>query len=192
MEKLETINQYLIDNFGVDTITGQPMWRVVWAEDQLERRLTKYTDSGVELLYPEMRTLPKYPWIKGYYILEQLELVPELNIRELLGKKMSYECKWAFHDSAGNPLPPAIWACKFVIDTINAASGKSSLASYAENRDVHDSDNPITNHNEFYESRKNEIDQLTTELFGEQSGLKQAIVTGEGIAVPHNYPVKES
>jgi hypothetical protein len=48
-EKIESINNQLIELYGIDTITGQAMWRVVWSEDQFEHRLGTYDDFSGEI-----------------------------------------------------------------------------------------------------------------------------------------------
>lgn len=170
-ENIETINQLLQNLFGIDTVTGQTMWRVVWSDDQLEKRMTKFTDSGIELLFAEVRELPKYSWIKHRYVLERLVLVPDVNLVELAGQKLSYEPIWVFEDRHGNVLPPAFWACKFCIDTVIAAQGHKSMAKYVDD----EAKNPI-------ESREKRIKGLEEELFGDESSLMLRTVTGEAVA----------
>src|SRR5690606_31743133 len=151
----ESINRQLKDLFGIDTVTGLPMYRVVWSEDQLEKRLTDRTDTGIHLLRPEVRLLPKYrQWIQNKYVLERLVVVPEINAHELPTQKLSYEPLWVFEDKKGNALPPTVWACKFCIDTVHAALGKQSLRKYVDE----EAKNPE-------EHREKRIKQLEEELF---------------------------
>lgn len=184
MEKIETINQSLRDLYGIDTDTARPIFRVVWAPEQTEKRLTKFTDSGFELLEPEVRELPKYQWIPDAYVLERLVLVPEVSQKDLPTLKISYEPIWVFIGVDGFPITPALQACKFVIDCLYAALGKKSMGKYAE-----PNTGPISSPQELYESRKVEIDQIQNELFGDQSGLSQSTVneSGNAIIVPSNY-----
>lgn len=182
MEKIETINQFLRDTFGIDTDDSEPIFRVVWSDDQLENRLTNYTDSGVELISPEVRLLPKYSYIQHAYVLERRVLVPADNLKELAGKKKSYEPLWVFIGGNGEPVPPTINGCKFVIDTLYAALGKKSLAKYK------DPEAGLTSE-QLYEVKKKRIDEIENELYGNESDLKQETI-GEGgsaIIVPHNY-----
>lgn len=178
-EPIESINNQLIEHFGIDTITGQPMFQVVWAADQYEKRLSKFTRDGFELLYPEMMLLPKYDQrdldYKDRYILERLVLVPDVNVSELT-TKLSYEPLWVFRDRFENYLPPTFWACKFAIDTMYAALGKKSLIKYVDE----EAKNPI-------ESTQKRINQLENELFGDESDLLGRTVTGEAIVVPQSY-----
>jgi hypothetical protein len=181
-EPIESINQQLIDLFGIDTVTGQPIFRVVWSEDQLEKRLTDTTLEGLQLLYPEIALLPKYrQWIQEKWVLERLVIVPEVNESELLNVKLSYEPLWVFQNDREEYLPPTLWAAKFVVDTVYAAMGKKSLAKYV--------DEEAKNPEEFREKR---INQLQEELFGDESNLLLRTVTGEAIVVPQEYEKEES
>lgn len=176
-EPIESINRQLVDLFGIDTITNKAMFRVVWSEDQFEKRKTEYTDSGIKLLEPEVRELPKYrQWIHNKYVLERLVAVPEVNKNEIFDK-ISYEPLWVFEDSRGNALPPTVWACKFCIDTVHAAIGKAGLRKYVDE----EAENPI-------ESREKRINKLEEELFGDESSLKGTTFdSGSSIIVPQSY-----
>ena len=184
MENLETINQSLRDHFGIDSDDSESMYRVVFSNDQYEKRETSYTDTGVALLRPEVRLLPKYPWIVDKYILEERCLVPDVNLKELAGLKKSYEVLYAFADDRGRPIRPSFVACKFIIDSVRAAKGKKSMASYKPKIDP-----SIKNKNEYYESRKAELDDLQNKLFGDESSLNQQTIgeSGSAIIVPRNF-----
>lgn len=177
-EPIESINQQLVNLFGIDTITSQPMFRVVWSNDQFERRLVDTTDKGIFLLHSEVREVPKYPWIKERYILERLVLVPEFHQTELAGKKLSYEPLWVFKGKDEQYVPPTLWACKFVIDTVFAALGKKGLVKYVDE----EARNPV-------EYKKMRIKEYEEQLFGDESSLQLKTVTGEAVAYtgPTNY-----
>lgn len=176
-EPIESINKQLLDLFGLDSMTGRPIFRVVWSEDQYEMRMTDRTDSGIQLLTPELRELPKYKqWIKERYVLERLVLVPEVDRRELPTIKLSYEPLWVFKGKNEEYVPPTVWACKFVIDTLYAALGKQSLAKYVDA----EAKNP-------QEVKEKRIEKLTEELFGDESSLLGRTITGEAITVPQSY-----
>lgn len=168
------LNEQLRDAYGIDTESTQPMWRVSWSNDQYENRLTKYTPEGLEMLHEEVKQLPKYQWVKDRWILEQLVAVPEVNQRELAGAKQSYECMFVFEDRFKNATKPMFRAAKFVIDTVRAAMGKSSMAKYVEEKDT-------------AVAKKERVDKLVEELFGDESDLMMRTVTGEAIIVPRNY-----
>lgn len=176
-EPIESINRQLIDLFGIDTATGRPIFRVVWSEDQFEMRKTDRTKEGLLLLVPEVVELPKYrQWIKQRYVLERLVIVPEINQDELPTSKLSYEPLWVFEGKDKQYVPPTLWACKFVIDTLYAALGKHSLAKYVDE----EARNPI-------ESREERIKKLEEELFGDESSILGRTITGEAIVVPQSY-----
>lgn len=180
-EPIESINKQLLDLFGLDSMTGRPMFRVVWSEDQYEMRMTDRTDSGVQLLHPELRNLPKYKqWVKEKYVLERLVIVPEVDRRELPVHKLSYEPLWVFKGRNEEYVPPTLWGCKFVIDTLYAAIGKQSLAKYVDE----ESKNPV-------EAREKRIGKLTEELFGDESNLLGRTVTGEASAMPQSYEIAQ-
>jgi len=182
-EKIETINSQLVNLFGINTVNGLPMWRVVWSEDQFEKRAVTTTDNGIVLLQPVVKEFPKYRhYIREKYILERLVLIPESQQNELPVTKLSYEPIWTFMDAYGNYLPPSLPAAKFVIDSLYAAMGKKSLASYKDP----DVDQPKERH-------LARVEKLESELFGNETSTGDALAYGTGIVVPRNYDTtKES
>lgn len=176
MQEIDTINDQLVDLFGIDTITGIPIWRVVWSDDQREKRMMDCTPSGIQLLYPCVFETAKYPYIKERYVLERLVVIPECNQDELPTSKLSYEPIWVFRGEHGEYLPPKIEAAKFVVDTVYAALGKTSLAKYK------DSEKNTTE-----EGRQQRITELTEELYGDETDTCDALRYGEGVVVPHSY-----
>jgi hypothetical protein len=183
MQTVDDINKSLIDLFGIDTESSNPIWRVVWSQDQFEWRHGTYTDYTPNGLFirevTETRWVPKYrQWITNKYVLERLVAVPEMNLGELTVKK-SYEPIYPFEDKDGNALPPKFEACQFVINTIYAAQyGTHNLRKYND---------PDCNQETELENRRKRVDGLVEELFGEQSSLEGTTVTGESIIVPRNY-----
>ena len=149
--------------------------------------MTKYTDSGVELLSPEVRELPKYPYIDGAYVLERLVVVPDMNLKELAGTKKSYEPIWVFIGKNEQPVPPTILGCKMIIDSLYAALGKKSLANYKDDL----AERSSMNAQEYYEHNKARLDTIQNELFGDESGLGGETITASGssIIVPGNKHV---
>lgn len=184
-QDIESINKQLKELFGVDTVTGDVIWRVVWSEDQFEKRYGTYDDfvPGTKIFLrtvTETREVPKYrQWIHEKYVLERLVAVPEVNLIDLPTTKMSYEPLWVFEDKNGNYLPPKIEACQFIINTVYAAQyGTKNLKKY------HD---PESSQEAELETRRKRIDGIIDELFGEQSSLQGTTKTGESIIVPRNY-----
>jgi hypothetical protein len=176
METLETLNARLVEQFGVDSDTGRPIFRIVWANDETEKRLTDKLDSGMRLIYAQVMEVKKYPYLENLYVLERLVVVPEINQRELPTSKLSYEPLWAYRDANGMPLPPIWTATKFVIDVLYAALGKKSIAKYIQ-------DEKETTE----EGRQQRITELAGELFGNETETGDAMAYGEAIVVPEQY-----
>lgn len=172
-ESLDEINARLIDFYGIDTISGNPMFRITWSEDELEMRWTSFTDEGLSLIHPEVREYPKYKqWIHEKYIIERLTLLTEIKVEGAPVSKVSYECIWVFEDKFGNYLPPRISASRLVIDTIYAAEGKESLVKYK--------DELI---NEPLEAKEIRLNKLQDELFGDENDITDALAYHEGVSL---------
>ena len=172
-EPIETINNRLLDNFGIDTITGLPIWRVVWTTDQLEKRLTNVTESGIELLHPQIIEMKKYiPSLQHRYVLERFVIVPEFQQKEIC-TTVSYEPLFFFEDRAGNPLPAFYRICEFIIHTVLFAQGQSgTLAKYKEDPD---------------EKRREEMDKMLELFFGNETAVTDALQVREGVVLPSKY-----
>ena len=168
-EKIESLNQQIRDLYGIDSVNSLSMWRIVWSETQFEKRLTEYSDSGIALLYPEIRELPKYrQWITEKYVLERLVVVPTVNLKELGGVQVSYEPIYVYMDKGQNYAPPCIEVTQFVIDTIYAAEGKHSMAKYKDNGETPD-------------KREVRLQRIERELFGNETDTGDALAHGEGV-----------
>lgn len=171
----EDINRLLKDKFG-ETIDGLAMWRVVWSSDQYEKVLTEFTDAGVQLLYPEVRELPKYrQFTKDRYILEHLVVVPTVSITELPSVTMSYEPIHTFWDGKGDYMTPAYAPCDFIANVVQASMdearrGTGNLAKYTQNNE------------EVAQASIDEYNDIYNGLYGAESGLGGAIVHKQGVA----------
>jgi len=183
-ETINSINQQLVDLFGIDTISGLPIWRIVWSEEQFENRYGTYDDITPGGLYlrtvTEVRLVPKYrQWIQKKYVLERLVVIPEINSDELPDTKISFEPLWTFEDKDGNYLPPKLEAAKFIIDTVYAAQySNHNLARYKD---------PENSQEASIEMKRERVDILVEELFGDQSSFANTTVSGETIIVPRNF-----
>lgn len=188
-EKVDSLNQQLIDLYGIDTITGMAMWRIVWSDDQFEWRQGTYDDYSPAGIYlrtvTEVRWVPKYrQWIRSKWVLERLVLIPEISSGDLPATKLSYEPLYPFETNSGQYLPPRIDATQFVIETVLAAQGKSSLAKYKD---------PVSglSAEDYRDMKEAEIQSIQEELFGNETDTGDALAHGEAVIVPHNYK-KES
>lgn len=168
------INNQLRSRYGIDTDTNRPMFRIVWSDDQTEKRLSKFTATGIELLHKEIVEFQKYKVIGVHerWILEQLVIVPEFQ-QEELGIKVSYEPLWVFQDKNGNPLPPRLDMCLFIVNTLYAAKGKKSLRNYVEEEQA-------LNSPEATEAR---INKLQEELFGNETDTGDALAHRQGVSL---------
>lgn len=184
-ETIESLNRQLVDLYGIDTVTGDSMWRIVWSDDQWEYRhglYEDYTPSGIYIrTVQETRWVPKYrQWIQQKYVLERLVLIPEMNLGDLPAAKLSYEPIYPFETPTGQYLPPRLDAAKFVIDAVLAVQGKGTLARYKD---------PFNglNSEDYKELKAKEIDDLQRELFGNETTTGDHMAHGEAIIVPRNY-----
>lgn len=171
-EPIEEINKKLLENFGTEF--GQsPRFRVVFSEDQYEKRMTDTTDEGFELLYPEVRELPKYKqWIHAKYILERL--IPVHGETDLV-TKVSYEPAWVFQDKHGNYLPPFYEGCVHIIESMFELIGQKGHAKYK--------DPNIT-----LEARMEQIKQVEKDLFGDESNMTDDLHSGSGVSFANLDP----
>ena len=175
-EKIDSINRQLIDSFGIDTISGQPIWRVVWSEEQFEKRLGTYDDFTSEGIFlrtvTEVREVPKYrQWIKKRYVLERLVIIPDVNLKELPSTKLSYEPIWVFETQRGMYLPPRLDISKFIIDSVYSAMGKKNFAKEKEDLSI--------------EKKQQEIIELQMDLFGNETEIGDALAYKQAVIVPH-------
>ena len=175
MESIDTLNQRLIDHFGMD-LAGRAMFRIVWANNETEKRLMDVTDSGLLLLSPQVREVKKYPYLKNLYVLEHLVLIPEVNAKELPATRMSYEPIWAYRNGKNEALPPVWGPTKFLIDVMLAARGKGNLAKYVDDEK-----------NTTPEGRDQRIKELQQELFGNETETGDAMHYKQGVVVPNSY-----
>lgn len=177
-------NDQLKDLFGVDTTSGQQMWRIVWSDDEYEMRETDCTPTGIILPYPIIAYLPKYKqFIQHRYILEHLVGLSLASSKELAGEKIAYTNIWTFEDKNGNYLPPHIEACKYLIALVTdamalARDGRSTSRSFRKYIDEDE------NQEKSIENKAKRIAEYTEYLFGDQSSLAGTTVTGESIIVP--------
>lgn len=172
MEKLESINERLALHFGRDIGSNRPIFRIVFSDDEREKRFGTWEDYDKNHTFirevTETREVPKYPWIKGFYVLEQLVGVPIQNIEELAGKMISYEPLFVFKDNAENPLPPNFIVSKIVIDDIRSKLGQAGHPKYKD-----DSWKP-----EHQEAR---IKGIQKELFGNETPVGDALAHKSGV-----------
>lgn len=182
-ETIDALNEQLLSEYGRESLAeGQPRFRIVWSNDQFEKRWTKNTDAGFELIHPEVRLLPKYRhYIQDKYILERLVPVDENNTD--LVEKVSYEPAWVFETSDGAYLPPRYDACVLIIDALHQAAGSSR--GFAKYKDPEVS----------AEFRKERLDKMEKTLFGNETSTGDALAHKYGVtnpAEPHHFQQTDS
>lgn len=180
MEKIETLNKRLVDRYGIATDSSNPIWRVVWSEDQYEKRLTNWTREGFELLMPVVLELPKYKqWIHEKYVLEMLVRIPEGTSKELTVNSISYEPMWVFQDKEGNPLPPKWEAIELIIASVHAAMGHNN--AFAKYKD------PDSSPEGAIQAKQERIAKIEEALYGNESNVTDALAHNQAVTVPSNY-----
>jgi hypothetical protein len=181
----EQINELLKGHFGIDTITSLPIWRVSWAPDHYEKRYGTWEDYGAGGIFlrrvTEMREVPKYPHLPQHYIFERLVIVPPEQSRELCRAVISYEPIHPFWDSNTDPLPPNWEVCKFIVDTIYAAMGKSSLRKYVD---------PDADGNNGLDAQKERLKKIMDGLYGNHTDVSDALGEGSGVFIDSTKGMK--
>jgi hypothetical protein len=170
IENIEDINEQLLIKYGrEEEAGGKAKFRVVFSDDQFEKRITRWNDFGAELLFPEVRELPKYrQYIKGKFILERL--VPVVGETDLVDR-VSYEPLHVFVDKNDNYLPPRFDMCCYRIDccltmaAIMARDGTKDPDLNAENR-------------------IKKLQEMEERLFGNETDAGDALAHGYGIVNP--------
>lgn len=166
-ESIESINEKLINEFGTE-FGKAPRFRVVFSENQFEKRWTEFTDEGFKLLQPEVRLLPKYKqFIREKYILERI--VPVVGETDLT-TKVSYEPAWVFQDNKGNYLPPFYDGCKLIIESLMEKIGYVGHAKYKDP-------------NVSKEDRLAQIQKVEAELFGNETEVGDHLAYGTGVSM---------
>src|ERR1035437_3023219 len=170
-ETIESINKKLLEEFGTE-FGNSPRFKVVFSEDEYEKRLTDFTDEGFELITPEDRLLPKYKqWVREKYILERL--IPIVGETDLV-VKVGYEPAWVFQDKHGNYLPPFFEGCRHVIESMFQAIGRSNTFTRYKDKNIS------------AEERALELKKVEDDLFGNETDMTDNLHYGSGIIVPGN------
>ena len=170
MESLEVINKRLTDFYGRFD-DGRPNWRVVWSDDQIEKRKVTHTPEGLELLTPVIKEVPKYSYAQHRYILERLLPVP-YGVETDLTTKTSYEPVWTFQDNNGNALPPIWEAIYLLIKTV-----RENLENAGKNAPYKTPDG-MGNTREEITAR---VEKLQEQLFGNESKVSDALALDSAV-----------
>lgn len=173
-ETIDSINKQLTDRFGKYT-DGRPRFRIIWSEDEFEKRLTYHTKDGFQLQNPIVLEVPKYRhYIRERYLIEMLCEVEGSDVMS----KTSYECIWNFCDMNDNYLPPRLDAAIIVIETVLTNIDNAGKTKY-----VDENDTP--------ERQKEELDRMSQTLFGNESTVGDALAHKYGVTVPEMPKLSE-
>lgn len=181
IEKIETLNQRLIDGYG-KYLDGRALWRITFSDDEIEKRWTKYTKEGYELITPKVVEVKKYSqWVNPpCYILERLLELPEEMPTDQVNKT-SYEPVWIFRDKNNNPLIPIWPAIKTVIETVYDNAARAVGRKYKDPREE------LADPKIAVEVREANLNNLQEQLFGKEEDL---LLHNGGVVVPSNYERK--
>lgn len=150
---LNDINEKLALYFGVE-LDGRPRYRVVWANDQREKRCGEFNEFYGPLFLRTafgVKEVPKYPQFKDRYILERLLFGPGL--KEIIDSdKGIYEAIWWFVDKDGNYLPPNLQVCTIIIRHLEAPKEKRT-----EKDDIRDEDKARQKEIEYFTDYLNDV-----------------------------------
>jgi hypothetical protein len=175
-EDLKLINRYLLDYYG--QTEGKAHFRLIWVDkDYRELRKVTHTKEGLQLLYPEVQEVIKYPHINLRYVLERLTIIPEFIETDLV-EKISYEPVWTFerYDDRRNliPIVPNFGACKFVCEVVLEA-----IRTGGRGAKYHD---PESTPEEAKEAKEARINGLMGDLFGDENAITDALSLRQGVA----------
>ena len=177
METVDTLNRRLKDYFG-SYLDGQPNYRIVWSEEQLEKRLCEYSSTGFQLIIPEVREVPKYShYIHDKFVLERLIEVPYFD-QETLVSPLSYEPIWVFEDTLGNQIFPKWEAIQVILGSVHEAAAKAVGVKYKD--PALDEQDPKIG----LEVREARLKGIEEALFGNETVMGDALAYREGIVVP--------
>jgi len=135
-ESIQKLNTKLAENYGyLDGVSrNYPRFRVVFSDEQFEKRLGTYRDFGQYGIFlrevREVREVPKYPHLQHMYV---LEIAIENVVPDLINK-VTYEPYWVFKDLEGNPRSDLV--CWRVINLFAAlyfdAKSKKGISDYKQ------------------------------------------------------------
>ena len=165
---VKVINDRLKDYFGKFE-DGSPNFRVVWSDNEQEKRKTSQTESGFSLASPIVQTVPKYSYIKERFILERIVPIPVQHATELT-TKLSYEPIWVFETSSGDALPVNWEVVNILIRTL--------LDQQIYKKGPYKIPEGEGNTTEELNHRASKLEEV---LYGNETSVGDALATGSGV-----------
>ena len=144
---LTPLSLFMTDNLIVNNINkrlrsyglnqyDEPNFRVVFSDDQTERRKGTFNDYHGNLFIrsvTEVREVPKYPWIKGKWIIERWASGELSKHQDLVTLKNGvYICVYVFQDINQRYLPPLWRVCEIVLKHILNPISKAEMQARDE------------------------------------------------------------
>lgn len=169
-EPIEDINEKLVSHYG--KYDDRPNFRVIWSNDQFEKRWMTHTNEGFELIHPEVREVPKYHhYVRDRWVLERL--IPVDENQTDLTVRISYEPCWVFnHAETGEYIPPRFDMCSIIVESLLFASGNKNTFRKYQDPEVDPE----------YRARK--LDKAYNDLFGNETPVADALRHKFGVVNP--------
>jgi hypothetical protein len=173
----ELINKFLSKFGTIPNEPKKPLFRLVWTDEQIELRRGTYniyygdvflrTETGV-------LTVPKYPHLKGRYIIERW-YPPEIYFTPELPESVNggYEVKFIFEDKNYNRLPLRMRVVEILINSWMKPD-PSMLARMSRDKQLAEDKEK--------ESYNKDIEEMDV-----SSDIMSNLHFGEGIIVPASY-----
>lgn len=181
MEDLKVINQRLADTYGYFE-SSHPMWKLVFADDEVEKRIMTHDKHGHELLIPEVKEVKKYKqWISGKFVLERI--IPVYGQTDLV-TSLSYEPVFVFQDADRNFLPYRWDVIEIVIYGIYEAAANAMKATMAD-RAIYKHPLAGLNTEQLIEQKRAEIEEMKAYFFGNETDIGDALAYRSGVSM---YP----
>lgn len=190
MESIESLNKRLIERYGRYS-EDKPYFQLRMSDTIVEHQHDTYCDflRGTNILIREVtetRPVKPYAYVQpAKWILERL--IPNTEPEVIVEGKLIYTSIWIFGvkgDIFGEPIEPKWIAIEFVIDNllnsqkrdpITGIGNKSHYAKYIPTgKDRNDA-----------EGKELRVKELIEALYGEQSTVGDALVTGNAISLPN-------
>ena len=127
-------NQRLLEWYGRHRFDTRPLFRVVVAGEEFEKRLGTFNDFHGDIWHrqvTEVRLVPKYPYLPPEtYVFESLRpnAVPE----EIKEGPLIYDLVWALLDKEGTPLPLRWTPIEMIVYNLFNPQAKKTDADFAD------------------------------------------------------------
>ena len=150
---------------------NHPRLRVVYANDEMEKKVVTHTPEGLQLLYPEVRETKKYwKWAENKYVLEGFCDTPE---GSGFLEKYSYEPIFTFEDALDRPLYPDWRVIRTVIETVRH-NIEHGVAKYID---------PLLEPETAKDEQAKSINKIYEEYYGNESDITDSLMLGSGVSL---------